>query len=81
MLIGPRLRGRIKGAHSVVGDNEKWCLLMPGTFVQAAAILLREGLEALLVIAALAAYLNKSGASDRLAALYGGAVLASLRAS
>lgn len=51
---------------------------MTGTFVQAAAILLREGLEALLVIAALAAYLDKSGASNRRAALYGGALLAVL---
>jgi len=49
---------------------------MTGVFVQSAAILLREGLEALLVIAALAAYLDKSGASDRRAALYGGALLA-----
>lgn len=51
---------------------------MNGTFVQSAAILLREGLEALLVIAALAAYLKKSGASARLTALYGGALLAIL---
>ena len=49
---------------------------MAGTFVQSAAILLREGLEALLVIAALAAYLKKSGASARLPALYGGALFA-----
>ena len=49
---------------------------MTGTFTQSAAILLREGLEALLVIAALAAYLRKAGASSRLSALYGGAVLA-----
>jgi high-affinity iron transporter len=46
---------------------------MTGTFFQSAAILLREGLEALLVIAALAAYLRKAGAAGRLAALYGGA--------
>src|SRR6266581_3090702 len=51
---------------------------MAGTFFQSAAILLREGLEALLVIAALAAYLKKSGASARLPALYGGALLAIL---
>lgn len=47
-------------------------------------ILLREGLEALLVLAALAAYLTKAGASDRLGALYSGAgvaVLASLVAA
>jgi high-affinity iron transporter len=36
----------------------------------------REGLEALLVIAALAVYLTKAGARDRLPALYGGAGLA-----
>jgi high-affinity iron transporter len=45
-------------------------------FVQAAVILLREGLEALLVIAALAAYLDKVGARERLPALYSGAGLA-----
>ncbi|HXF89403.1 MAG TPA: FTR1 family protein [Xanthobacteraceae bacterium] len=57
---------------------------MSGAFVQAAIILLREGLEALLVIAALAAYLNKAGAPERLAALYSGAgiaVIASLVAA
>lgn len=46
---------------------------MSGAFVQAAAILLREGLEAMLVIAALAAYLKKAGADQRLSALYAGA--------
>ncbi len=51
---------------------------MAGTFVQSAAILLREGLEAVAVIAALAAYLKKSGASARLPALYGGALFAIL---
>ena len=38
---------------------------MSGVFVQAAVILLREGLEAMLVIAALAAYLKKAGAEQR----------------
>lgn len=42
---------------------------MSGVFVQAAVILLREGLEAMLVIAALAAYLKKAGAEQRLVAL------------
>jgi high-affinity iron transporter len=46
---------------------------MTNTFIQAALILLREGLEALLVIAALAAFLRKSGKADRLGALYAGA--------
>jgi high-affinity iron transporter len=49
---------------------------MSSVFVQSAMILLREGMEAMLVIAALAAYLDKSGAQDRLPALYGGAALA-----
>src|SRR5262245_18483468 len=49
---------------------------MFGAFVQAAEILLREGLEAMLVIAALAAYLKKAGAEQRLTALYAGAALA-----
>jgi high-affinity iron transporter len=51
---------------------------MPTVFVEAAIILLREGLEALLVLAALAAYLDKAGARDRLPALYSGAGLAIL---
>jgi high-affinity iron transporter len=42
-------------------------------FIQAAAVLLREGLEALLVIAALAAYLKKAQAHERVTALYAGA--------
>ena len=49
---------------------------MGSVFVQSAAILLREGLEALLVLAALAAYLVKAEARDRLPALYTGAALA-----
>ncbi|MCC6780267.1 MAG: FTR1 family protein [Hyphomicrobiales bacterium] len=47
-----------------------------GIFLQSATILLREGLEALLVLAALAAYLGKAGAQDRLSALYWGAAAA-----
>jgi high-affinity iron transporter len=47
---------------------------MPSAFLQAAVILLREGLEAMLVIAALASYLTKAGSSHRLHALYAGAL-------
>jgi high-affinity iron transporter len=57
---------------------------MSEAFVQAAIILLREGLEAMLVVVALAAYLTKAGAQDRLTALYSGAgaaILASLVAA
>ena len=49
---------------------------MSSAFIQAAVILLREGLEAMLVIAALAAYLTKAGAAHRIGALYGGALAA-----
>ena len=45
---------------------------MSSAFIQAAIILLREGLEAMLVIAALAGYLTKAGAGHRIAALYTG---------
>jgi len=44
--------------------------------IQAAVILLREGLEAMLVIAALAAFIRRSGLHKELAALYGGAFAA-----
>src|ERR1700722_14127104 len=50
--------------------------LMSSSFIQAAVILLREGLEAMLVIAALAGYLTKAGAGHRIQALYGGALAA-----
>ena len=49
---------------------------MSNAFVQAAIILLREGLEAMLVVAALAAYLRKVGGGHRTNALYGGALAA-----
>src|SRR5260370_39465051 len=49
-------------------------LLMSSAFVQAVVILLREGLEAMLVIAALAGYLTKAGAGHRIQALYGGSL-------
>ncbi len=45
---------------------------------KAALVLLREGAEALLIIAALAAYLNRLGASDKTRVLYTGAGLAVL---
>jgi high-affinity iron transporter len=43
---------------------------------QSGSILLREGLEAMLVIAALAAFLRKAGANEHLKWLYGGALVA-----
>lgn len=49
---------------------------MIGTMFQSAAILLREGLEAMLVIAALAAYIQKAGMHHRLRELYVGSAVA-----
>lgn len=49
---------------------------MSSAFIQAAVILLREGLEAMLVIAALAAYLTRAGGAHRVTALYLGALAA-----
>ena len=49
---------------------------MSSAFIQAAVILLCEGLEAMLVIAALAGYLTKAGAGHRVQALYGGSLAA-----
>jgi high-affinity iron transporter len=49
---------------------------MSSAFIQAAVILLREGLEAMLVIAALAGYLTKVGGGHRIRALYAGALAA-----
>jgi high-affinity iron transporter len=49
---------------------------MSVTLIQSATILFREGLEAMLVIAALAGYLDKVGAAHRIKALYLGALAA-----
>jgi high-affinity iron transporter len=56
--------------------NQTPDLLMSSAFIQAVVILLREGLEAMLVIAALAGYLTKAGAGHRIQALYGGSLAA-----
>src|ERR671931_206969 len=59
-------------------------MVMITTFLQSATILLREGLEAMLVVAALAAYIDKAGMHRRLNALYvgsGAAVVASVFAA
>jgi high-affinity iron transporter len=58
------------------GRSTRQVRSMSEAFFQAAIILLREGLEAMLVIVALAAYLTKAGAQERLTALYSGASVA-----
>ncbi|MEZ5856098.1 MAG: FTR1 family protein [Hyphomicrobiaceae bacterium] len=50
--------------------------LMSTVFIESASIILREGLEAILVLVALAAYLSRIGAENRLTALWSGAGLA-----
>ncbi|WP_366180111.1 FTR1 family protein [Actinomyces timonensis] len=49
---------------------------LTGSFGQALLILLREGLEAILVVAAIIAYLLKAGMKDRVKHIYAGIVLA-----
>ena len=50
--------------------------MINSAFIEAATILLREGLEAILVLAAVAAYMTRIGAASKLTALYGGAAAA-----
>src|SRR6201995_5289244 len=64
----------IRGVEDKTSENTG--SLMSSAFIQAAVILLRGGLAALLVIAALAGYLTKAGAGHRIQALYGGALAA-----
>lgn len=51
-------------------DSVSWTML-----VQSASILLREGLEVILILSALIAYIIKTGARHHLPALYSGAVI------
>ncbi len=57
-------------------DQTGIVVVMSNSFIQAAVIVLREGLEAMLVIAALAGYLVKVGSGNRVNALYLGAFAA-----
>lgn len=50
--------------------------MLTTAFFESATILLREGLEAILVLAAVGAYMARIGAGDRLKALYAGAGIA-----
>ncbi len=65
------LRHKLQNAPMIEQGGGYWQLV-----VQSWLILLREGVEALLVIAALLAYLRKSGAADRAPLIWGGVVLA-----
>lgn len=61
-----------------IGPLWKVSIMQITAFLESALILGREGLEALLVLAALAAYMARMGAGSRLWALYSGAALAVL---
>lgn len=60
-----------EGAVSVGGGGGGWV-----TFAACFGIILREGLEAILVVGAIIAYLVKSGNKDKLKVVYAGCVLA-----
>lgn len=69
-----KLRARLGDAASLYGQadaNGFWPV-----FLQALMILLREGAEAMLVVAALASYLRRAGGADRLWVIYTGAGIA-----
>lgn len=62
-------------------DNvNKWTTFLTSAFGQAFIVLLREGLEAILVVAAIIAYLVKSGYKDKIRYIYWG-ILAGLAGS
>jgi high-affinity iron transporter len=68
------LRARLADAAALYGEEGGdgfWPI-----FAQSLTILLREGAEAMLVVAALAAYLCRAGGADRLWVIYAGAGLA-----
>ncbi|MDR1936184.1 MAG: FTR1 family protein, partial [Candidatus Accumulibacter sp.] len=68
------LRARLLDAAALYGQDGEdgfWPV-----FVQSLLILLREGAEAMLVVAALAAYLRRAGGADRLWVIYAGAGVA-----
>lgn len=76
----PRLRQRLAEAEALLGKAE--VALAPeaesavSTFIGAFAILLREGLEALLVVIAMIAFLRKAGRPEALPYVHGGWVAA-----
>lgn len=68
------LRLKLESAPMIAGDVATYTEL----FIQSLLIMLREGVEALLVIAALIAYLRKAGAADRIPLIWAGAASAIL---
>ncbi len=68
------LRSKLQEAGALYGQQEADGFLP--VFLKALLILLREGVEAMLVVGALAAYLRRAGGADRLWVLYLGVGIA-----
>ena len=68
------LRGKLQEAEALYGKEEADGFLP--VFVKSLLILLREGVEAMLVIGALATYLRRAGSADRIWVLYVGVGIA-----
>lgn len=64
------LRDKLNEAGTLYGETESAGFLP--TLAKSTLILLREGLEAMLIVGALAAYLRRAGAADRTWVLYAG---------
>ncbi len=69
-----RLRDTLETARPLYADDS--AASAAGTFAKSFLILLREGTEAMLVVGALAAYLRRAGAADRVWVIYAGVAVA-----
>lgn len=67
------LKGKLEEARTHYGQEQDGSL---SVFLKALLILLREGVEAMLVVGALAAYLRRAGAADKVWVIHAGVVLA-----
>jgi high-affinity iron transporter len=70
------VRGRGDRVLSLLGEGARSASAPGSVFFDSALIILREGLEALLIVSALAAYLTRIGHRDKRPILFGGALLA-----
>ncbi|MDR3158986.1 MAG: FTR1 family iron permease [Zoogloeaceae bacterium] len=68
------LKGKLALAQTLYAASER--ASGGGAFLKALTILLREGVEAMLVVGALAAYLRRAGAADRVWVIYAGVATA-----
>ena len=68
------LHSRLDSARALYADES--AASAGGSFVKSFLILLREGAEAMLVVSALATYLRRAGAADRVWVIYAGVAVA-----